>query len=92
MVVAKRDGSSEPFDPVAEVFKNSDVAMVNLETAITGRGAPEPKQYHFRSPPAGLDADLRKEEVARRQTAPRGTRSGTGRLRQHFQPERRDAH
>jgi len=50
------DNPQTAFGPVAEVFKNSDVAMVNLETAITGRGAPEPKQYHFRSPPAGLDA------------------------------------
>jgi poly-gamma-glutamate synthesis protein (capsule biosynthesis protein) len=30
--------------------------MVNLETAVTTRGTPEPKQFHFRTPPAAFDA------------------------------------
>ena len=33
----------------------ADVAMVNLETAITERGSPAAKTYHFRSSPAALD-------------------------------------
>lgn len=33
-----------------------DLAMVNLETAITSRGAPAPKDFHFRAPPAALGA------------------------------------
>jgi poly-gamma-glutamate capsule biosynthesis protein CapA/YwtB (metallophosphatase superfamily) len=34
----------------------ADLAMVNLETSITTRGAPEPKQFHFRAPPTALEA------------------------------------
>jgi hypothetical protein len=34
----------------------ADLAMVNLETAITTRGTPAPKQFHFRAPPAALGA------------------------------------
>jgi Bacterial capsule synthesis protein PGA_cap len=34
----------------------ADVAMVNLETAITDRGSPAPKQFHFRATPAALTA------------------------------------
>ncbi len=30
--------------------------MVNLETAVTTRGTPEPKQFHFRAPPASFAA------------------------------------
>jgi poly-gamma-glutamate synthesis protein (capsule biosynthesis protein) len=32
----------------------ADVAMVNLETAITNRGTPQPKEFHFRTSPAAL--------------------------------------
>lgn len=34
----------------------ADLAMVNLETAITSGGTPAPKQFHFRAPPAALRA------------------------------------
>lgn len=37
-------------------FERADVAMVNLETAITTRGTPAPKQYTFRTSPAALTA------------------------------------
>jgi poly-gamma-glutamate synthesis protein (capsule biosynthesis protein) len=30
--------------------------MVNLETAVTDRGTPQPKQYHFRAPVSALSA------------------------------------
>lgn len=32
----------------------ADLAMVNLETAITDRGSPEPKKFHFRTTPEAL--------------------------------------
>jgi poly-gamma-glutamate synthesis protein (capsule biosynthesis protein) len=38
------------FGPVAKVLSSADLAMVNLETAITNRGKAEPKQFHFRAP------------------------------------------
>lgn len=34
----------------------ADLAMVNLETAITTRGTPAPKQYRFRAPATALSA------------------------------------
>ena len=47
--------------PLSQQLRNADVAMVNLESALTARGAPtskeleEPSQrYWFRSPPAAL--------------------------------------
>ncbi|WP_435821552.1 CapA family protein [Micromonospora musae] len=30
--------------------------MINLETAVTTRGTPEPKQFHFRAPASAYDA------------------------------------
>ncbi|MFS8498570.1 MAG: CapA family protein [Micromonosporaceae bacterium] len=44
------------FGPVAEVLSAADVAMVNLETAVTTGGTPEPKTFHFRAPPAAFEA------------------------------------
>ncbi len=40
---------------VAPALRSADLAMVNLETAITERGRPEPKEYVFRTRPAALD-------------------------------------
>jgi poly-gamma-glutamate synthesis protein (capsule biosynthesis protein) len=38
-------------DPVRGVLSGADLALVNLETAITERGSPDPgKNFHFRSP------------------------------------------
>jgi poly-gamma-glutamate capsule biosynthesis protein CapA/YwtB (metallophosphatase superfamily) len=42
--------------PISSVFESADVAMVNLETAVTERGTPEPKQFHFRAPASAFDA------------------------------------
>jgi len=42
--------------PIARVLASADVAVVNLETAVTDRGTPAPKQYTFRAPVAGLVA------------------------------------
>src|SRR6266511_3191395 len=44
------------FGPIASVLQSADLAMVNMETAITSRGAEEPKTFHFRGPAAALDA------------------------------------
>lgn len=44
------------FGPISSVLSTADIAMVNLETAITDRGVEEPKEFHFRAPPAALDA------------------------------------
>ncbi len=40
----------------AAELRGADVTMVNLETAITTRGRPAPKEFHFRAPPAALQA------------------------------------
>jgi hypothetical protein len=38
-------------DPIAPVLSQADLAMINLETAVTDRGDPTAgKNYHFRSP------------------------------------------
>ena len=34
----------------------ADFSMVNLETSITTRGTAQPKQFHFRAPPAAFEA------------------------------------
>lgn len=51
---------SEPaavFAPIRGVLRRADIAMVNLETAITERGTPTPnKEYLFRAPPSAFDA------------------------------------
>jgi poly-gamma-glutamate capsule biosynthesis protein CapA/YwtB (metallophosphatase superfamily) len=47
---------SSAFGPVSALFTAADLAMVNLETAVTERGSPEPKQFHFRAPPSAFNA------------------------------------
>jgi poly-gamma-glutamate synthesis protein (capsule biosynthesis protein) len=42
--------------PTSSIFSAADVAMVNLESAITTGGVAEPKQYHFRAPASALTA------------------------------------
>lgn len=42
--------------PMAEVLSSADLAVVNLETAITERGTPAPKAFTFRAPPSALAA------------------------------------
>ncbi len=43
-------------DPVADMMADADLAIINLETAITDRGSPSAKQFNFRAPPAAFDA------------------------------------
>jgi Bacterial capsule synthesis protein PGA_cap len=42
--------------PIAGVLRRADLAVVNLETAITQRGTPAPKDFTFRAPPSALTA------------------------------------
>lgn len=44
------------FGPIAAELRSADIAMVNLETAVTERGQAEPKQYHFRAPATAFEA------------------------------------
>ncbi|GAA4206427.1 CapA family protein [Actinocatenispora rupis] len=44
------------FGPVARELSAADLSIVNLETAVTTRGTPEPKQFHFRAPPSAFRA------------------------------------
>jgi poly-gamma-glutamate synthesis protein (capsule biosynthesis protein) len=42
--------------PIAKVLTGADLAMVNLETAITTRGTPAVKEFAFRAPPTAFTA------------------------------------
>lgn len=42
--------------PIAPVLSRADVAMVNLETAVTDRGVPAPKEFVFRAPASAFTA------------------------------------
>jgi poly-gamma-glutamate capsule biosynthesis protein CapA/YwtB (metallophosphatase superfamily) len=44
------------FGPISAVLKSADFTAVNLETAVTSRGTPQPKTYHFRTVPAAFTA------------------------------------
>ena len=44
------------FGPIATVLRSADFTAVNLETAVTGGGTPQPKTYHFRTGPAAFTA------------------------------------
>lgn len=44
------------FGPIAEVLTAADLAVVNLETAVTTGGTAEPKRFLFRAPPAAYAA------------------------------------
>jgi hypothetical protein len=42
--------------PIAPILSAADLAVVNLETAITSRGTPAPKDYTFRAPETAFTA------------------------------------
>jgi poly-gamma-glutamate synthesis protein (capsule biosynthesis protein) len=44
------------FGPIATELRGTDLAVLNLETAITTRGTEQPKEFHFRAPATALDA------------------------------------
>jgi len=41
---------------IAPVLGSADLTVANLETAVTTRGIPQPKEYNFRAPPSALTA------------------------------------
>jgi poly-gamma-glutamate capsule biosynthesis protein CapA/YwtB (metallophosphatase superfamily) len=44
------------FAPIAPILGRADIAMVNLETAVTDRGEPVSKTYVFRAPASAFSA------------------------------------
>ena len=44
------------FGPIASVLRSADLTVLNLETAVTSRGVPQPKYYHFRTNPLAFVA------------------------------------
>jgi poly-gamma-glutamate capsule biosynthesis protein CapA/YwtB (metallophosphatase superfamily) len=44
------------FGPIASVLRSADFTAVNLETAVTSQGTPQPKNYHFRTTPLAFTA------------------------------------
>ncbi len=44
------------FGPVSSILQAADISMINLESAVTTRGTPEPKTYRFRAPATAFDA------------------------------------
>src|SRR5579863_1116856 len=44
------------FGSIASLLRAADFTAVNLETAVTSRGTPEPKRYHFRTVPTAFTA------------------------------------
>jgi poly-gamma-glutamate capsule biosynthesis protein CapA/YwtB (metallophosphatase superfamily) len=54
-VLLARDPAS-PLSTQRDVLSAADLAMVNLETAVTTRGTAAAKEYTFRAPPAAFDA------------------------------------
>ncbi|GAA1690717.1 CapA family protein [Fodinicola feengrottensis] len=50
------DDPSTAFGSIATQFQSTDLALVNLETAVTTGGTPQPKQFAFRTPGTAFDA------------------------------------
>jgi poly-gamma-glutamate synthesis protein (capsule biosynthesis protein) len=44
------------FGSIATTLSAADVTALNLETAVTGRGTPQPKTFHFRAPATAFAA------------------------------------
>ena len=44
------------FGPITSLLSSADFTAVNLETAVTSRGNPQPKTYHFRTHPTAFTA------------------------------------
>lgn len=55
-LAALLDEPSKGLSELRPYLATADLAMVNLETAITTRGSEAPKKFHFRAPATALDA------------------------------------
>ncbi len=51
-----RAGPGGVLSSIGPVLRRADLTVVNLETAVTTRGTPAPKQYVFRAPPSAFSA------------------------------------
>lgn len=56
LATAVRTDPQGALAPLSRLLGDADLAMVNLETAVTSRGTPSPKPYTFRAPEQGLVA------------------------------------
>jgi poly-gamma-glutamate capsule biosynthesis protein CapA/YwtB (metallophosphatase superfamily) len=54
--LALLDDPETAFGKIASTLSDADLTIVNLETAVTGRGTPEPKRFHFRAPDSAYAA------------------------------------
>lgn len=50
------DDPATAFGKIAPVLSEATLAFVNLETSVTDRGTPEPKEFLFRAPASAFDA------------------------------------
>ena len=48
--------AAHALSPIAPVLRTADVAVVNLETAVTNGGTPTAKEFTFRAPSAAFEA------------------------------------
>lgn len=56
LLASRLDDPATAIGPMGALLSEADLAMVNLETAVTVRGNPQPKQYTFRAPPSAFTA------------------------------------
>lgn len=55
-LAARLDHPQTAMGPLTRSLAAADVSILNLETAVTTRGTPEPKEYRFRAPPVVFTA------------------------------------
>ncbi|GAB3674063.1 CapA family protein [Actinocorallia lasiicapitis] len=55
-LAARLQDPATALGPIKEQLAKADLAMVNLETAVTDRGTPAAKQFTFRAPASAFDA------------------------------------
>ncbi len=56
LLADRLDHPATAIGPMSRVLSRADLAIVNLETAVTTSGSPEPKEFTFRAPPAAFTA------------------------------------
>jgi len=55
-LAARLDHPETAMGPMAKLLGRADLSIVNLETAVTTRGEPQPKEFTFRAPPSAFVA------------------------------------
>jgi poly-gamma-glutamate synthesis protein (capsule biosynthesis protein) len=50
-LASRLSGDQPAIGPLGKRLARADLAIVNLESAVTNRGTPEPKEYTFQDPP-----------------------------------------